>query len=104
VQKGPLDTGVTSRIVGCRREVGDVLHANILGSIAKVRAARDIPNQYLQMEVLKWMESGVRGLSQVRKIASEIPETKFYEVLGDLKIASIDKIPNFGALGKLVRR
>ena len=103
VQKGPLDAGITSRIESCRREVGDVLYANILGSIAKVRAARDIPNQHLQMEVLKWMESGVRGLSQVRTIASEIPETKFYEVLDDLKIASIDKIPNFGVLAKLVK-
>jgi hypothetical protein len=103
VQKGPLDAAVTSRIESCRREVGDVLYANILGSIAKVRAARDIPNQHLQMEVLKWMESGVRGLSQVRTIASEIPETKFYEVLDDLKIASIDKIPNFGVLAKLVK-
>jgi hypothetical protein len=55
------------------------------------------------MEVLKWMESGVRGLCQVRTIASEIPETKFYEVLDDLKIASIDKIPNFGVLAKLVK-
>ena len=103
VQKGPLDAGVTSRIESCRRDVGDVLYANILGSIAKVRGARDIPNQHLQMEVLKWMESGVRGLSQVRTIASEIPETKFYEVLDDLKIASIDKIPNFGVLAKLVK-
>jgi hypothetical protein len=103
VQKGPLDAGVTSRIESCRREVGQVLYANILGSIAKVRSARDIPNQQLQMEVLKWMESGVRGLSQVRAIASEIPDTKFYEVLDDLKIASIDKIPNFGVLAKLVK-
>ena len=85
VQKGPLDAGVTSRIENCRREVGQVLYANILGSIAKVRAARDIPNQHLQMEVLKWMESGVRGLSQVRAIASDIPETKFYQVLDRLK-------------------
>ena len=103
VQKGPLDAGVTSRIENCRREVGQVLYANILGSIAKVRAARDIPNQHLQMEVLKWMESGVRGLSQVRAIASDIPETKFYEVLDRLEVSSIDKIPNFGVLSRLVK-
>jgi len=103
VQKGPLDAAVTSRIESCRREVGQVLYANILGSIAKVRAARDIPNQHLQMEVLKWMESGVRGLSQVRTIASEIPETKFYDVLDSLQVQSIDKIPNFGVLSKLVK-
>ena len=103
VQKGPLDAAVTSRIESCRREVGRVLYANILGSIAKVRSARDIPNQHLQMEVLKWMESGVRGLSQVRTIASEIPETKFYDVLDSLQVQSIDKIPNFGVLSKLVK-
>jgi len=102
VQKGPLDAGVTSRIESCRREVGQVLYANILGSIARVRTARDIPNQHLQMEVLKWMESGVRGLSQVRAIASEIPETKLYEVLDSLEVSSLDKIPNFGVLSKLV--
>ena len=103
IQKGPLDAGVTSRIESCRPDIGQVLYANILGSIAKVRAARDIPNQHLQMEVLKWMESGVRGLSQVRAIASEIPETKFYDVLDALQVPSIDKIPNFGVLSKLVK-
>ena len=103
VQKGPLDAGVTSRIESCRRDIGQVLYSNILGSIAKVRAARDIPNQHLQMEVLKWMESGVRGLSQVRAIASEIPETKFFEVLDSLEVPSIDKIPNFGVLAQLVK-
>jgi hypothetical protein len=101
--KGPLDAAVTSRIESCRRDIGQVLYANILGSIAKVRAARDIPNQRLQMEVLKWMESGVRGLSQVRTIASEIPEIKFYDLLDGLQVPSIDKIPNFGVLAKLVK-
>jgi hypothetical protein len=103
VQKGPLDAAVTSRIESCRRDLGQVLYDNILGSIAKVRAARDIPNQHLQIEVLKWMESGVRGLSQVRSIASEIPETKFFDILDNLQVPSIDKIPNFGVLSKLVK-
>jgi hypothetical protein len=103
VQKGPLDAAVTSRIESCRRDLGQVLYDNILGSIAKVRAARDIPNQHLQIEVLKWMESGVRGLSQVRSIASEIPETKFFDILDNLQLPSIDKIPNFGVLSKLVK-
>ncbi len=49
------------------------------------------------------MESGDRGLSQVRAIASEIPETKFYDVLDSLLVASIDKIPNVGVLSKLVK-
>jgi hypothetical protein len=103
VQKGPLDAAVTSQIESCRRDLGQVLYDNILGSIAKVRAARDIPNQHLQIEVLKWMESGVRGLSQVRSIASEIPETKFFDILDNLRLPSIDKIPNFGVLSKLVK-
>jgi hypothetical protein len=103
VQKGPLDAAVTSRIESCRRDIGQVLYDNILGSIAKVRAVQDIPNQHLQMEVLKWMESGVCGLSQVRSIASEIPETKFFDVLDSLQVPSIDKIPNFGVLSKLVK-
>lgn len=49
------------------------------------------------------MESSVRGLSQVRAIASEIPETKFFEVPDSLELPSIDKIPNFGVLAKLVK-
>src|SRR5579863_2015329 len=40
VQKGPLDAGVTGHIESCRRDLGQLLYANILGSIAKVRAAR----------------------------------------------------------------
>ena len=102
VQKGPLDAGVTGRIESCRREVGQGLYANILGSIAKVREARDIPNQHLQMEVLKWMESGVRGMAQIRQVASEIPEGMFFGILDRLKVQSLDQVPNFAVLKQLV--
>ena len=102
VQKGPLDAGVTGRIESCRREVGQGLYANILGSVARVQEARDIPNQHLQMEVLKWMESGVRGMAQIRQVASEIPEGMFFGILDRLKVQSLDQVPNFTALKQLV--
>jgi hypothetical protein len=102
VQKGPLDSSVTGKIEECRRDLGHLLYGNILGSVAKVRSARDIPNQHLQQEVLKWMESGVRGIKQVRRVAAEIAETEFYGTLDRLGIRSLDQIPNFGALTKLV--
>ena len=102
VQKGPLDASVTGKIEGCRRDLGHMLYSNILGSAARVRSARDIPNQHLQQEVLKWMESGVRGMGQVRQVAAEIAETEFYGILDRLGIRSLDKIPNFGVLAKLV--
>jgi hypothetical protein len=102
VQKGPLDASITARIEKCRKELGQALHWNILGAVAKVRSARDIPNQHLQQEVLKWMESGVRGLAQIRNVAAEIPETKFYEILDRLEVRSLDQIPSFGVLTKLV--
>ena len=104
VQKGPLDASVTNKIEGSRRDLGQTLYANILGSVAKVKSARDIPNQRVQQEVLKWMESGVRGMAQVRRVAAEIPETEFYGILDDLSIPRIDEIPNFGLLAKLVER
>lgn len=104
VQKGPLDATVTNRIEGSRRDLGQRLYTNILGSVAKVKSARDIPNQRVQQEVLKWMESGVRGMAQVRRVAAEIPETEFYGILDDLSIPRIDEIPNFGLLAKLVER
>ena len=102
VQKGPLDAGVTGRIESCRREVGQGLYANILGSVAKVREARDIPNQHLQMEVLKWMESGVRGMAHIRQVASDIPEGMFFGILDRLKVQSLDQVPNFAVLKQLV--
>ena len=104
VQKGPLDASVTGKIEECRRALGQMLYSNILGSVAKVRSARDIPNQHLQQEVLKWMESGVRGIVQVRRVASEIPDTRFYEILDGLGIRSLDQIPKFGILAKLVEQ
>ena len=103
VQKGPLDANVTGKIEGCRKDLGDLLYSNILGSIARVRSARDIPNQQVQREVLKWIESGVRGMTQVRRVASEIPETEFFGILDRLAIRSLDQIPNFGVLAKLVK-
>jgi hypothetical protein len=104
VQKGPLDASVTNRIEGTRRDLGHKLYGNILGSVAKVKSARDIPNQRVQQEVLKWMESGARGMAQVRRVAAEIPETEFYGILDDLSIPRLDEIPNFGLLAKLVER
>jgi hypothetical protein len=104
VQKGPLDASVTNKIEGSRRDLGQKLYGNILGSVAKVKSARDIPNQRIQEEVLKWMESGVRGMAQVRRVAAEIPETEFYGILDDLRIPRIDEIPSFGVLARLVER
>ena len=104
VPKGPLDASVTNKIEGSRRDLGQKLYSNILGSVAKVKSARDIPNQRFQQEVLKWMESGVRGIAQVRRVAAEIPETEFYGILDDLSIPRLDEIPSFGLLVKLVER
>jgi hypothetical protein len=50
------------------------------------------------------MESGVRGVAQVRQVAAEIPETEFYGILDDLSIPRLDEIPSFGLLAKLVER
>ncbi len=104
VQKGPLDASITNKIEGSRRDLGQKLYGNILGSVAKVKSARDIPNQRVQQEVLKWIESGVRGVAQVRRIAAVIPETEFYGILDDLSIPRLDEISNFGLLAKLVER
>jgi hypothetical protein len=104
IQKGPLDASVTGKIEECRRALGQMLYSNILGSVAKVRSARDIPNQHLQLEVLKWMESGVRGMEQVRHVASEIPETQFFGILDGLGVHRLDEIANFGVLAKLVEQ
>jgi len=104
VQKGPLDASLTGKIEACRRDLGQMLYSNILGSVAKVRSARDIPNERVQQEVLKWMESGVRGVAQVRRVAAEIAETEFYGILDGLGIRRLDEIQNFGALAKLVEK
>jgi hypothetical protein len=104
VQREPLDASVTTKIEACRRDLGQMLYSNILGSMARVRSARDIPNQHLQQEVLKWMESGVRGMVQVRRVASEIQETQFYEILDGLGIRSLGQIPSFRILAKLVNQ
>jgi hypothetical protein len=100
-QRGPLDTSVTTKIEGFQRELGDALFGSIL-AMAHARSAREIPNQHVQQNVLKWMESGVRGMARVREIAAELPETKFYAILDDHGVESLTKVPNFGVLEKLV--
>lgn len=101
-QKGPLDSSVTGRIESCRRELGAGLYSSILGAIAKVNSARDIPNQKLQLEVLKWMESGRRGMAQIRQIASEMSEDVFFGILDRHNVQTLDRVPDFGVLKKLV--
>jgi hypothetical protein len=100
--KGPLDARVTSRIEGFRQSLGGTLYRSILGMVAKVRSARDIPNQQVQRDVLSWMESGGRGIACIREIAAEIPETEFYAILHDAGVESLARIPNFDVLKKLV--
>jgi hypothetical protein len=102
VQQGPLDASVTAKIEGCRRNLGQSLYSNILSSIARARSARDIPNQKMQLEVLKWMESGVRGMAQIRHVASEIPEGLFFGILDRHKVQSLDRVPSFAVLKQLV--
>ena len=101
VQKGPLDASVTTKIEGFQRELGDALFGSIL-AMAHARSVREIPNQHVQQNVLKWMESGVRGMARVREIAAELPETKFYAILDDHGVESLTRVPNFGVLEKLV--
>ena len=67
VQKGPLDASVTTKIEGFQRELGNALFVSIL-AMAHARSAREIPNQRAQQNVLKWMESGVRGMARIREI------------------------------------
>jgi formylmethanofuran dehydrogenase subunit B len=50
------------------------------------------------------MESGVRGMAQVRRVAAEIAETEFCGILDGLGIRRLDEIQNFGALAKLVEK
>ena len=100
--KSTLDAGVTREIEGHRQELGQALYQSILANVAKVRTARGIPNQQLQRRVLNWMESGTRGMGQIRKIAAEIPETKFYAILDQHDVQSLAKVPNFDVLKKLV--
>jgi hypothetical protein len=102
VAKGPLDASVTTKIEGHRQELGQALYQSILTMVAQVRSARDIPNQQLQQSVLNWVESATRGMAQVRKIAAEIPETKFYSILDHHGVQSLARVPNFGVLKKLV--
>jgi hypothetical protein len=102
VAKGPLDASVTTKIEGHRQELGQALYQSILTMIAQVRSARDIPNQQLQQSVLNWVESATRGMAQVRKIAAEIPETKFYSILDHHGVQSLARVPNFGVLKNLV--
>jgi hypothetical protein len=102
VAKGPLDASITTKIEGHRQELGQALYQSILTMVAQVRSARDIPNQQLQQSVLNWVESATRGMAQVRKIAAEIPETKFYSILDQHGVQSLARVPNFDVLKKLV--
>ena len=101
VQKGPLDASVTRKIEGFRRGLGDALFHSIL-AMAHVGSAREIPNHHVQQNVLKWMESGFRGMARVREIAAALPEREFYAILDDRGVESLTKIQNRGVLEKLV--
>jgi hypothetical protein len=102
VNKGPLDADVTTTIERHRQELGHPLYQSILSAVAHVRSARDIPNQQTQQNVLRWMESGARGMAQIREIAAEIPEKTFYSILDRHGVQSLAKVQSFGVLKKLV--
>jgi hypothetical protein len=103
VTKGLLDAGVTTAIERHRQELGQALYQSILAMVAQVRSPRDIPSQQLQQRVLHWMESGVRGMAQIREIAAALPDTTFHSILDRHGVQSLAKVPNFGVLKKLVK-
>ncbi len=41
-------------------------------------------------------------MAQLRKIAPEIPETKFYSILDHHGLQSLGNVPNFGVLKNLI--
>jgi hypothetical protein len=41
-------------------------------------------------------------MAQIRKIAAEIPETRFYSILDHHGVQSLAKVPNFAVLKNLV--
>lgn len=102
VGKGLLDADVTTTIERHRQELGHLLYQSILSAVAHVRSARDIPNQQTQQNVLQWMESGARGMAQIRETAAEIPEKTFYSILDRHGVQSLAKVQSFGVLKKLV--
>jgi hypothetical protein len=99
--KGPLDAGVTEKIASCKSDLGTTLYSDILERVARVRSPRDIANQKLQQVVLRSMEVCLRGMRRIREIAAELPEGEFYTILDDLKVESLDRIPNFAVFLKL---
>jgi hypothetical protein len=48
------------------------------------------------------MESGARGMAQIRERAAEIPEKTFYSILDRHGVQSLAKVQSFGVLKKLV--
>ncbi len=49
------------------------------------------------------MESGVRGMAQIRESAAAVPDSTFYSLLDRHGVRSLAKVPNFGVLKKLVK-
>jgi hypothetical protein len=40
-------------------------------------------------------------MRRIREIAAELPEGEFYTILDDLKVESLDRIPNFAVFQKV---
>lgn len=85
-----------------RGELGTALYQSILEAAGNVRSTREIPNQQVQQNVLKWMESGARGILRMREIAAEISEPAFYVILDEHGVESLTKISSSGVVKKLV--
>jgi hypothetical protein len=93
IPKSPLDAGVTEKIASCRSDLGVTLYADILQRVARVHSPRDIANQKLQQIVLGSMETCLRAMRRIREIATKLPEAKFYTILDDIGVPSLDRIP-----------
>jgi hypothetical protein len=99
--RGPIDAGITDKITGFQRELGRALCEDVLFLVSGVRNPREIPNQAQQQAVFSSLEKCQRGMQSIREMASVLPETQFYVILDELKIASLDRIPSFEAFRQL---
>jgi len=93
---------VLREIERMERVVGKRMYRGLLKTIARVWNPSDIQDPAIQQKVLAHMQAGERGFRRAEAAQDKAGLVAFAEILGSLKLSSLDQVDNLKTLQEIV--
>ena len=99
---GAKNSGVLCDIERMENVVGKRMYRGLLKSVARVWNPRDIQDPGIREKVVAYMQAAERGLRRAETAREKAGLAAFAEVLGSLRLSSLDQVDNLKTLQEIV--